>query len=318
MKKTTIWINQEGVPMHRPGGWPEVPDEKASINAEMLSMRAYEKYLDKAKKEAIRFDDEYAIKRTLLHLVEYTPNAHVDEIWMNAKWPRHGDPKPDSFVDIEGEVTTIWQFKLNGKWHDFSSDAVEVVNRYANEGAETRQVARLKPAEGAYPLQSIVREAIGQLEDSHAAFPHPEDFCQRCGARNTVWFAQNDLWNKVMGGDGGIVCPECFRKSCSEIGEKIIFEAKSVNSGDDKDKRIKELEDALADMVTAPVPPVWINVADRMPEPGVKVLCVITYGAGNREVTLSYTTNRFPDVFDHFHENRITHWAYTPKLPIKK
>lgn len=69
--------------------------------------------------------------------------------------------------------------------------------------------------------------------DDNGTAAHPEDFCQRCGARNTVWFAPNDLWNKVMGGgDIDIVCPECFRKLCREMGEKIIFEAKNVNAVD--------------------------------------------------------------------------------------
>jgi hypothetical protein len=42
---------------------------------------------------------------------------------------------------------------------------------------------------------------------------HPEDFCHRCGRPNPVWSAPNDLWNDVMGGPDGIVCPPCFAES---------------------------------------------------------------------------------------------------------
>jgi hypothetical protein len=34
--------------------------------------------------------------------------------------------------------------------------------------------------------------------------------CQACGGNNVVWFAQNKLWNTVMGSPNGIVCPSCF------------------------------------------------------------------------------------------------------------
>lgn len=41
----------------------------------------------------------------------------------------------------------------------------------------------------------------------------PEDGdtrCQLCGQRNVAWFAPNDLWNAVMGGADGVLCPMCF------------------------------------------------------------------------------------------------------------
>lgn len=35
--------------------------------------------------------------------------------------------------------------------------------------------------------------------------------CDDCGTfDNPVWFAASVLWNRVMGGEGGIVCPTCF------------------------------------------------------------------------------------------------------------
>lgn len=54
---------------------------------------------------------------------------------------------------------------------------------------------------------------------------HPEDTCEECGGRNVVWFAPNDLWNRVMrGGDRGapdvleIVCPVCFIRRAEAAG----------------------------------------------------------------------------------------------------
>ena len=49
--------------------------------------------------------------------------------------------------------------------------------------------------------------------------PHPEDFCDLCGSRNIVWYADNDLWNLVVEKKyhrGVIWCPICF----VEIAEK--------------------------------------------------------------------------------------------------
>lgn len=39
---------------------------------------------------------------------------------------------------------------------------------------------------------------------------HPEGICQECGGPNVAWFAPNQLWNAVMGGEAGVVCPICF------------------------------------------------------------------------------------------------------------
>jgi hypothetical protein len=47
---------------------------------------------------------------------------------------------------------------------------------------------------------------------------HPEDHCQRCGRANVSWFAPSPLWNEVMGGEAGIVCPVCFAQLATERG----------------------------------------------------------------------------------------------------
>ena len=59
----------------------------------------------------------------------------------------------------------------------------------------------------------------------------------------------------------------------------------------------------------------WINVKDRMPEVNTKVIVSILYGAGSRETTMSFTTKRFPDIFDHLLGDRITHWMPLPEPP---
>jgi hypothetical protein len=59
----------------------------------------------------------------------------------------------------------------------------------------------------------------------------------------------------------------------------------------------------------------WIDRKKQMPQPAIKVMAVLQYGSGNREIELSYVSKRFPDIFDSFHDSIITHWAYLPELP---
>lgn len=47
---------------------------------------------------------------------------------------------------------------------------------------------------------------------------HPEATCEVCGGPNVVWFAANELWNKVMGGPDGVVCPVCFVHRAESLG----------------------------------------------------------------------------------------------------
>jgi len=44
---------------------------------------------------------------------------------------------------------------------------------------------------------------------------HDGEHCQKCGkAYNYVWYAPNGLWNRLMGGEGGLLCVDCFDKLC--------------------------------------------------------------------------------------------------------
>lgn len=56
---------------------------------------------------------------------------------------------------------------------------------------------------------------------------HGDSRCQDCGAVNVVWFAENALWNRVMGGPeatddpGGVVCVPCFdRRAEQALGQR--------------------------------------------------------------------------------------------------
>ena len=43
------------------------------------------------------------------------------------------------------------------------------------------------------------------------------EHCQNCGrAYDYVWYAPNDLWNGLMGGEGGLRCIDCFDELCRE------------------------------------------------------------------------------------------------------
>lgn len=50
---------------------------------------------------------------------------------------------------------------------------------------------------------------------SPATDQHPEDGCEDCSGRNVVWFAPNEIWNKVCRPNGEnaadpMLCPRCF------------------------------------------------------------------------------------------------------------
>lgn len=47
---------------------------------------------------------------------------------------------------------------------------------------------------------------------------HPERICQDCGGLNAMWFAPNDLWNRVIPERSGIVCPVCFIRRAGNAG----------------------------------------------------------------------------------------------------
>lgn len=57
---------------------------------------------------------------------------------------------------------------------------------------------------------------------------HDGEICQACGRpvdRTTghlsYWFAPNELWNEVEGGEGGIRCIPCFTADCMAHGIQV-------------------------------------------------------------------------------------------------
>jgi hypothetical protein len=75
--------------------------------------------------------------------------------------------------------------------------------------------------------------------------PHPEDVCQQCGGPNIVWFAPNEIWNRVML-DGGILCPICFVQRAETEGIKEIWrlapaEPKTTSVPDDRIEAVAKM-----------------------------------------------------------------------------
>lgn len=58
-----------------------------------------------------------------------------------------------------------------------------------------------------------LQERLAKLEGND---DHPENRCERCGGRNVVWHAANDLWNRVTNGEYSILCPICFCELADE------------------------------------------------------------------------------------------------------
>ena len=61
--------------------------------------------------------------------------------------------------------------------------------------------------------------------DTDEVRSHPEDWCQRCGGRNRVWFVQNELWN-AHHADFNILCADCFIILAREHGYDPVWELK--------------------------------------------------------------------------------------------
>ncbi len=66
---------------------------------------------------------------------------------------------------------------------------------------------------------------VGQKDETGE---HPELKCKKCGNHNPTWSAENDLWNSVIGEEGGILCPSCFDLAAREKGFNPYFWATKV------------------------------------------------------------------------------------------
>jgi hypothetical protein len=59
---------------------------------------------------------------------------------------------------------------------------------------------------------------------------HEGEICQACGrpvdrstGRLSYWFAQDALWDRVEGGQGGIRCIPCFTADCHAAGVNVAW-----------------------------------------------------------------------------------------------
>lgn len=125
MKKTTIWISHDLIPMHSMNGWPELQSfewhvgqgasgrEYEELCENKLLRKEYEetvvaeynKALAKAKKESIPLD----------LLDKYTHDVWDDTI---CKY----QTSPPMFIEIEGEVEVVKQYSINGRWIERPAD----------------------------------------------------------------------------------------------------------------------------------------------------------------------------------------------------
>lgn len=56
---------------------------------------------------------------------------------------------------------------------------------------------------------------------------HPEYYCNDCLNPNVIWYAPNDLWNKLCKQEE-IICPKCFQDRANKAGINLIFNTKLV------------------------------------------------------------------------------------------
>lgn len=117
----------------------------------------------------------------------------------------------------------------------------ELIRKYQVQAETLLRVIQHKDStEEAIEKASIARRFVmGFLEDltpiiqsdnNNINKSHPEDYCQKCKGKNTTWFADNDIWNKVMKGESeNIVCPRCFLELADKkISDILIFKAQKV------------------------------------------------------------------------------------------
>ena len=69
----------------------------------------------------------------------------------------------------------------------------------------------------------------------HALFEGGE-WCQDCGRDYPLWHAEGNLWDRVHGSPGGLLCPACFDRQARESGTPIEFRAFPVAAREDTEQ----------------------------------------------------------------------------------
>lgn len=72
------------------------------------------------------------------------------------------------------------------------------------------------------PVYAHLDDAIDKLKQKimklEGSKDHPEHYCHFCGGMNINWYADNELWTKVMDDPDVICCPLCFVKEAEKKG----------------------------------------------------------------------------------------------------
>jgi hypothetical protein len=156
-----------------------------------------------------------------------------EEIHIHLKY----DAKPDTFIDFDGSVEVVWQHqRVFGGWADCSEEHYK--SQYRSFPKLFRQVARLKPVES---------------ESSDRYIPQVSD--DGSGMRNKI--RELNARIKELEQDNA----EGFEKY-----QELLVVNRNLK------ERVKELEDAMSDMITAPV------VTRGMIIDGIQSLWIESYG----------------------------------------
>lgn len=161
---------------------------------------------------------------------------NTDEVIKNIK-ARKSDATGDDWLD---ELCTEWEFEVTGTpKHWDKTDERQAVDKKYKAAIQARIAAAVTEADIAarvdelYRLSAInadiaewpmVTKRLKRLLARQAADKGlREDTCQLCGLPNPVWFAPNELWNKVMrdpdeGDKYQFICPRCFAFEAEAVG----------------------------------------------------------------------------------------------------
>lgn len=87
-----------------------------------------------------------------------------------------------------------------------------------------------------YPIMRLLwtRKAIGEVPWRSRprwlwnALTYSYEICFDCGGKvgphtDSYWLADDALWNEIMGGPSGVVCPPCFTKRCRSAGVHVYW-----------------------------------------------------------------------------------------------
>jgi hypothetical protein len=66
---------------------------------------------------------------------------------------------------------------------------------------------------------------------THALLNKGGERCEDCARGYPCWYAEADLWERVHGSPGGLLCPSCFDGQARKAGVRIEFRAIPLDKG---------------------------------------------------------------------------------------